>query len=778
MAGQEPFHFFGIRHHGPGCARSLRSALEALGPDCLLVEGPPEGEALLGWLDDAELRPPVALLVHDPDTPSEASFFPFAEFSPEWIALRFARERGIEARFVDLPVGHELALAREAAAARRAGGEDQAGGEAEDLRARERPASSPPGAEVPREPPGDEPECCDPLDWLGRAAGYGDGEAWWNHLVEERCDGLELFAAIAEAMHSLRAEGPPRLRDPRRAAREALREAHMRKCLRAARKDGFQRIAVVCGAWHVPALMAMPPAREDAERLAGLPRSRVSATWVPWSYGKLSQASGYRAGVLSPAWYEHLWHHPGEERGLRWLARAAGLFRSEGIDCSSAHIIEAVRLADSLAALRERPRPGLAELSDALLGVVCCGDPAPMKLVERALMIGDRLGAIPSGAPAVPLQQDLERLQKRLRLKPEASQRTLDLDLRNPNDLARSHLLHRLDLLAIGWGRLRQAGHGARGSFHEIWSLEWEPELALAVIDAARWGNTVPDAAGACAVARAREADSLPELARLVDRVLLADLGAAVGPLTRALEERAARAPDVAQLLEAVPPLANVVRYGNVRGTDAAMVGDVLQAVVPRAAIGLPGACSALDDDAAAAMRQAIVGAHQALQLIADEGLLEAWLPALLRLAEPGGCHGRVCGLAARLRFDAGADGADETARRMGLALSAAVDPAPAAAWLEGFLNGNATVLLHDAALWALVDRWLAALGEEHFTRVLPLLRRAFSEFTAPERRRLGERAARPADAAARPEAVAQSWDSARGDRALPLLAALLGIDA
>ena len=28
---------------------------------------------------------------------------------------------------------------------------------------------------------------------LGRAAGYGDGEAWWNHMVEERIDGLELF---------------------------------------------------------------------------------------------------------------------------------------------------------------------------------------------------------------------------------------------------------------------------------------------------------------------------------------------------------------------------------------------------------------------------------------------------------------------------------------------------------------------------------------------------------------------------------------------------------
>lgn len=34
---EQTVHLFGIRHHGPGCARSLRKALETLQPDCLLV---------------------------------------------------------------------------------------------------------------------------------------------------------------------------------------------------------------------------------------------------------------------------------------------------------------------------------------------------------------------------------------------------------------------------------------------------------------------------------------------------------------------------------------------------------------------------------------------------------------------------------------------------------------------------------------------------------------------------------------------------------------------
>ena len=83
----------------------------------------------------------------------------------------------------------------------------------------------------------------------------------------ERIDGLELFDAIREAMTALRAEAPRRERGERETRREALREAYMRKTLRQAKKEGFQRIAVICGAWHVPALGAETPAKQDNDLL-------------------------------------------------------------------------------------------------------------------------------------------------------------------------------------------------------------------------------------------------------------------------------------------------------------------------------------------------------------------------------------------------------------------------------------------------------------------------------------------------------------------------------
>ncbi|MFT4174912.1 MAG: DUF5682 family protein [Rhodocyclaceae bacterium] len=731
------FHLFGIRHHGPGCARSLLDALERLQPDCLLVEGPPEGEPMLVHLMDADLQPPVALLVYDPDDAQEAAFYPFAEFSPEWQALRHALGRGITARFIDLPLSHQFALARAQREATKAEAEAKAATSAT-------PEAAQVDADPPADPPATEDVSHDPLDWLGRAAGHADGESWWNHMVEERTDSLELFAAIREAMSTVRAEAPARPRTPDAAAREALREAHMRKCMRQAQKEGFTRIAVVCGAWHVPALADMPTAKTDNDLLKALPKCKVTATWAPWSNHKLSFASGYGAGVAAPGWYEHLWRSPdAQQRAIGWMARAARLFRDEDIDCSSAHLIEAVRLAESLAALRERPQAGLDELGEALRTVVCLGDDAPMRLIERRLVIGERLGRIPAAAPAVPLQRDIEHQQKSLRLKPEASQRSLDLDLRQANDLARSHLLHRLHLLGIDWGEPTRAARAAKGTFHEIWTLQWQPEFALAIIEASRWGNDVAHAATAKAIDRARRADHLPALAELIQQVLLCDLQAAIAPVTHALHDRAAQAADVPQLLAAIPPLTRTARYGNVRQTDVAMVEAVLHGLVPRAAIGLAGACASLDDDAARQMRDAITQAHASIRLLDDQALSADWLAALRQIAALDSCHGRVRGVAARLRFDEHADDAETSATRMSLALSVANDPAMAAAWLEGFLNDSAMVLLHDDTLWGLVSAWMDALTEAHFMRVLPLLRRTFATFGAPERRQIGERARR-----------------------------------
>jgi Family of unknown function (DUF5682) len=882
-------HYFGIRHHGPGSARSLVRALDALAPDCVLIEGPPEADALAAMVTAEGMQPPVALLSYCPDESGWAVYHPFAVFSPEWQALQWAAHHSAVLRFIDLPRTNDFALEK----ARRAAVEEELRRHAEQAEAEASSAddegdghsdgaaptssSDAPSDDAATGPPpgrsqgGPAPsgggerserggtltpdhadaalDPLDPLDWLARAAGYADGEGWWNHMVEERGDGEELFAAIAEAMTALRAdlgEAPGRSDDTRREAshddnrrREALREAHMRQCIRAAQKEGFQRIAVVVGAWHLGALQGEASdkitVKADAALLKGLPKMKVQCTWVPWTYRHLTRAGGYGAGIVSPGWYEHLWKHEAgastreddaptlpafaaprggwsalgaARRRTSWLARIARLMRERDLDCSSASLIEASRLADALAAMRMRPAPGLDELNEATRAVLTLGDDTVLAFIRDELIVGDRLGSVPADVPTVPLQRDLEQQQKSLRLKAEALDKKLDLDLRQPNDLARSHLLHRLNLLGIDWGTLSKAGRSSRGSFHEIWSLQWKPEFVLELIEASRWGQTVEQAATARTVERCVSIDALGELAEVVDAALLAELPDAVAAATKALEDRAAVSGDVAQLLEALPPLANVFRYGNVRGTDAALVGHVLDSLITRAAIGLPLASMALNDEAAAALRERILAAHAAVGLRDGEEQTTAWrralglsasqalsggassstgdgaptptasgaaAPASGAVGSTQGVHPLLQGLCTRLLLDAGACDADDVARSMSLHMSVGVDPAQAAAWLDGFLNRNATVLLHDATVFGLLDAWLAALPDEHFQRVLPLVRRSFSAFGPGERRDLATRATQGVKTMqAKAEPVA--WDEARVAQVLPLLRTIMGL--
>ena len=762
---------FGIRHHGPGSARSLVRSLQTLSPDIVLVEGPPEANDSLPLLAAAEMKPPVALLIYPPDHLQQSVYYPFAIFSPEWQAIQHALQHSVPVRFMDLPQTHRMSerIANQQPVKPTEVLEDKT--ETHETEADDTYLEEPKQREI-----------LDPLSLLAEAAGYPDSERWWEHLVEQRQDDTALFQGILEAMSVLRKEiehaHPPDSAHPTY-RREAQREAYMRKTIRQARKEGFRRIAVVCGAWHSPALVdPFPPIKEDNAILKGLPKLKVKATWIPWTYARLSSSSGYGAGITSPGWYHHLWKssqnsHSHTQSAIHWLTRVARLLRKEDLAASSASVIEAVRLAEALASVRDAAMPGLSELTEATQTVFCFDDETPLKLIHRKLIVSDRIGQVPENTPLIPLQQDLHRLQKRLKLKPEAAERLLTLDLRKELDLARSHLLHRLRLLNIFWGTPHQVS--GKGTFKEAWKLEWQPELGLAIIEAGRWGNTIADAAEAFIKHEADTAKELQHLTHLLDRVLLAHLPEAITHLMRQLQNAAAIASDVTHLMAALPPLVNILRYRDVRQTDSTMVRAVVNGLVARLCIGLPGACASLDDGAAAKMLGAIAETHSAIKLLQQENHSKTWSAVLMQLCDRSSIHGLITGYSCRLLLDEGSLQKAEAARRLGLALSLANEPTQAAAWVEGFLQGSGLLLLHDDSIWQVLDEWITGLKDDAFTALLPLLRRTFSNFPAAERRRMGERV-RLGERTRRETESDEAFDYDSAEASLSLIAQLLGL--
>ncbi len=771
---------FGVRHHGPGCACSLRAALHELQPDMLLVEGPPDAQAALPLLLSDAMQPPVALLIYTPDAPHHAVYYPFTHFSPEWQALRYALTRNIPARFMDLPQSIQLAQIKAA--------EEQAQKEQEARVPSPEPSDVTTTGHAPvqslsdvvaeREPgaASEEQAVEDPLDLLAKAAGYDDYELWWERQVEQRRDRTQLFEGILEAMTALRDDFTPKN------VHEAQREAHMRQSIRAAQREGFQRIAVVCGAWHAPVLSKLGDAKADAALLDGLKPIKVEATWIPWTNSRLAFRSGYGAGVASPGWYGHLCSAP-DRMTIRWMTHAAHLLRSEGLDASSASVIEAVRLAEALAAMRDLPMPGLHDLHEAIQTVLCHGNAEPMQLIRDRLEIGEKLGEVPPETPAVPLQRDLENRQRKLRFKPSATIENYDFDLRKDTDRQRSQLLHQLRLLQIEWGKPQRSSQ-RHSTFHELWQVQWQVEFAIKLIEANVWGNTLLSAATAFVRHLADTAEALPQLTELLDRAILAELPAAIDHLLRCVQSKAAVSADVQHLMDALPPLARVARYGNVRETRADRIFPVIDALFERTVIGLPGACASLDNDAAQSMIRSIDHVQESVSLLNRDDQRQQWQGVLRSLVRREGVHGLVRGRCCRLLLEQKAIDEQELQRLARLALSPVNPASQAASWIEGVLRGSGLLLLHQDSLWLALDRWLSELSAEAFIELLPLLRRAFSGFEPPERRAMGEKVRRlrsttPTAGTLSDEhpAVVENFNEERADSVLPVLAHVLGVN-
>ena len=686
-------HLLGIRHHGPGSARSLLAALDAIGPDVVLVELPADTESTLRWVGDPGLVPPVALLTYVTGDPARAAFAPLAAFSPEWQAIAWANAGQVPVHAIDLPLAVTLAAT---------GADDE------------------PSLIEETTPP-------DPIGDLASAAGDDDPERWWEDVIEHRGDGAPAFDAVAEAMAAARdGHMTP--------TREGRREAHMRRAIRAARRAGHDEIAVVCGAWHVPVLDVdapdAPKAGTDTATLRGLRKVKVNTAWVPWTHRRLRRQDGYGAGVDSPGWYRHVFDHPGEDGVARFFVDAARLVRERGGAASPDELIAGTRLATTLAAMRGRPRVGLAEVLDAADAVT-----GGLDLVRRELVVGDAIGSVPESAPQVPLARDVAKLQKSARLAPSAEARLVEIDLRTPTGRRKSHLLHRLTALGVDWGT-QVEGRGSSGTFRESWEVRWDPDLSIRLIELAGYGTTLEAAATARLTERSRAAGGVAELVGVIERALFAELAAVIDVAVERLARLAAADPDVGQLLDAMPALASALRYGDVRGTDAEALRHVVDGIVTRILAGVGASMRSLDDEAAAVAVERMSAFQGALAVLDHDARRGAWPTVLAAIADGAG-HGLVHGRATRLLHDSGRWSADRVERRLSRALTPGTAPAAGAAFVEGFLAGSGAVLVHDAALLGVLDSWIAAMPPDVFDGVIVLLRRTFGAFEAAERRQL-----------------------------------------
>ncbi len=711
-------YIFGIRHLSPGGAWHLRQFLTAKNPRLVLVEGPDDLNEHMADITRQETKPPIAILAYTKEAPVRTILYPFAEYSPEYQAISWCKEHGAQCRFMDLPCDVFLAIP--------SGRQDRAEGEEERMSV---------------------------YQLLDRQAGEDGHETFWERTLEHTLDaqgyykGASLFGSSLREISlesGLERDWPETL----------VREAYMRYQIRAALEEGFspEEIVVVTGAFHVPGLSSEDTPPMTAEELSSLPRVEASHTLMPYSYYRLSARSGYGAGNKAPAYYSLLWE--AFRRGNphytshAYLSRIAGYQREHGTPVSSAEVIEAVRLANSLAELRGGGTPVLRDLRDAAVTCLGGGSFPAVSLAIADTEIGTAIGSLPEGVSRTSIQEDFYRQLKKWKLEKyrDITAQDLPLDLRENRrvssreaaflDLHRSFFLHRLRVLGIHFASPQKVNQD-NATWAEHWVVRWTPEAEIEMVEAALKGDTVDQAASFAMKERVETAPGMSEIALVIEDAFTCGMAPAVVYATAALQAMAVDAASLEELAATAERLSVVVQYGDIRQLDAAPLEPILGQIFYRACLILPGSC--VCDDAAS---KGIVTALEQLNraALAHDFLdSQAWLEALKEIAGRDDLNTKLSGFAAAILLERGCMDAGQLNLEVQRRLSKGVPAELGAGWFEGLAMKNRYALIARLSLWESLDSYLDTLDEEDFKRALVFLRRAFADFTAMERDEIAE---------------------------------------
>ncbi|MEV7723331.1 DUF5682 family protein [Streptomyces sp. NPDC087917] len=751
-ASREPY-LLGVRHHSPALAAMVPALLDAADPQVVCVELPVDFQPWLAHLADPETVAPVALAGLGGE--GRLAFYPFADFSPELAAIRWARERGVEVVCCDLPL------------------RDPAWSQSEPLpESRPTPTPTPPPTPPvpePRTEAGATGSAGPPHAYAEALAASGtgrEGDDLWDRAVEVLAPGCAPESVRRAALGvgwALRADAGAV------PATDLAREAHMRRVIADASAGG-RRVAALIGAFHAPALLApfdgeTAPGAADCAPEGSRARdgsgegngagqgdgAEVVTSFVAYSFDLLDSRSGYPAGIRDPLWQQAVHTAAGDPVRLREAASVAvtGVcreLRRAGHTAGTGEAAETLRLACDLAALRGLPAPGRGEILEAVTTVLGQGEPLGRgRALARALevvFVGTGRGRTTPHAPRSGLGPSVEAELVALRLpSPEAPEsREMRLDpLRSPLDGRREVLLRRLLVCGASYGEpLDTAATGDGTALGSKWRLSWTPSVPARLdLAGVRGVSAAQAAAGTLREVARREAveggPTAPQVLAGLAAAARCDLPELVDVR---LEEAAAvlpRTAGLAELLDAVD-LLDALRRGHLPGAgeDAraaagALVGELLDTAV-RVLPGLTGS----DDpaDAGALVALADRAATRRLGLRMDTALAE--------LAANGSPLMRGASLAVRVLLDL------DPAAALGARAAAWVDGATApdtrralARRLTGLLSAAGPLLgASPQALAPLMDR-VDELPDAEFLERLPALRGGFDTLSPAARDRL-----------------------------------------
>ncbi len=706
--------YFGIRHLSPAGAKHILQILKKNKPELVLIEGPSDLTVLMDDICHSKSVPPIAMMAYSETVPIESILYPFAEYSPEYQAILWAKKHNVECRFIDLPSSVFLAITKQK-----------------------------------RNRTGRYSNMSDVYQKIAEQSGEQDQEIYWERNFEHRTDAISYQQCTNLFGKELRELS---VYDEYETAENILRESYMKKQINNAIKQGFSedKIVVVTGAYHVQGLQNCKPLTE--EEIKALPQIPTQHTLMPYSYYRLSARSGYGAGNKAPAYYELLWKAMKKnnllEASYQYLSSISYFQRKTGNMSSSAEVIEAVRLAVTLANMKKSNIPTLQDLRDA--AITCLGHGSFSEIAQAVANteIGIKIGALPEGVSRTSIQSDFYYRLKDLKLEKYKSlqTQTLELDLRENTrvksqksaflDLERSFFLHRICVLGIHFAQ-KQKHYQEKATWAEKWSLQWTPEAEIEIVEAALQGETVEIATAFSFKENLEKATSITETAEILEMASLCGMPQIVENASVVLQGLSVEESSIIDIANTIHKLSVVIRYGTIRHVDAKALFPILEQLFYRACFILVKSCIC-DNHAVEGMINAIDLLNLA-SINHDTLDNKQWLAVLTEVSNRDDLNTKASGFAAAILLERGEMTQQMLSEEMKRRLSYGIPADLGAAWFEGLALKNKYALISRLSIWEQLSDYIDTLNDEEFKKALVFLRRAFCYFTASERNNIAE---------------------------------------
>ena len=723
LPGDERINYFGVRHLSPASAHHLLGLLERVRPKCVLIEGPSDACDLLHHLAKPEVQPPVALLAYTTQSPVQSILYPLAEYSPEFQAIRWALHHDASVRFIDLPAAASIRCERKPTVPE---SEDQ-----ESLHAYlERQTQFYEGAAA--------------------SGGEPDYETFWERHFEHCLNADTFIQKIAVMSEALRdcTEEIQWVSDRKGAGYNLIREAYMKRQIQTAIGEGYapEEVVVVCGSYHLFGLRdCLAPMSDD--EIASLPNVPVNLTLMPYSYYRLSSQSGYGAGNKAPSYFQLLWEliqaNEMDRLSSVYLTIVGETARDEGHMNSTASIIEAVRLSQSLASMHESEIPTLRDLHDSAICLLGNGELPVLATAFARIDVGTAIGSLPEGVAQTPVQTDMNRVLTRLRLEKykTAVAQDLILDLREKRtvqnresafmDLNRSVFFHRLTILGIRF--CTQIAQSDASAWAEKWVLQWTPEAEIEIVEASLKGETVENAAAFSLKEQFEATNDIVVVAQLLRLAFAGQLLKEAPNGVARIQALCSDGSSFIALAAACSQISDILQYKDVRGVDTSPLLPILEQLFLKATlVFFDGA--GCDDESANKAVTAIEYMHSVSQEQFEYVDDELWLQKLRAVALADDRNAKLSGVSAALLMERGQMTDEEFGCEVSRRLSYGVPGDLAALWFEGLCARNRYVLLSHIGIWRQLDDYLEAQELDDFKRSLVFLRRAFGTFSPHEK--------------------------------------------